>query len=51
MIPMVDDIVEEEELEEEEVDVKPYDYYLLNMGSGENPIVFQGELYRFRPGI
>ena len=41
----------EEELEEEEVDVKPYDYYLLNMGSGENPIVFQGELYRFRPGI
>lgn len=46
---MVDDIVEDEEVEEE--DVKPFNYYLQNMGSKENPIVFQGELYRFRPGI
>jgi hypothetical protein len=30
---------------------KPADYYLNNFGSVENPIVFSGEVYRFKPGI
>jgi hypothetical protein len=30
---------------------KPVDYYLNNFGTNDNPIVFQGELYRFKPGI
>ena len=30
---------------------KPMEYYLNNFGVADNPIVFSGELYRFKPGI
>lgn len=45
-----------EEPEEQPEEHKPtiqqqLDYYLDNFGGKDNPIVFQGELYRFKPGI
>jgi hypothetical protein len=30
--------------------VKSVDYYLNNFGAIDNPIVFAGEVYRFKPG-
>ena len=41
---------EEQDLEIEEIP-KPVDYYLHNFGTMENPIVFSGEIYRFKPGL
>ena len=39
------------QVEEPEESIQQLDYYLENFGSQDNPIIFQGELYRFKPGI